>query len=271
MTGPFLKWAGGKTRMLDTLLPMRPHDVDERRHVEPFLGGGAMFFSSVAQRVVLSDVNEALINTYTVVRDDLDGLIAELTDLAEENDKTKFTEHRYRFNEHKYYNMPPVERAALFIYLNKTCFNGLYRVNKAGKFNVPYGHYERPNILDKTKLICASSMLKRAEIHCGDFTKCDDVESGDFVFLDPPYAPVTETSNFVSYTKDGFFPADHKRLNDYMGELDSAGAKFMLTNSNVPFTRELYGRWNVTHVNAARSISADGNREDAKELVVRNY
>lgn len=271
-SGPFLKWVGGKGKLLGQLVPLLPAGVKERRHVEPFVGGGAFFFHQAPGRALLSDVNPALVTTYLAIRDDVEGVIRELASLASAHSKVAYYGVRQRYNERPKARTP-AEHAAMFIYLNKTCFNGLHRVNRRGDFNVPAGEYKNPRILDASGLRAASRALAGAEIKCQGFEALvRDAKPGDFVYFDPPYVPVSETASFTSYAKDGFDDEDQVRLRDVFRELDRRGAKLMLSNSDVPRLRELYAGYRVDLVAAPRAINCDASKRGAvTEVVIRNY
>lgn len=267
---PFLKWVGGKGKLLDQLLPMLPPGAELMRHVEPFMGGGAMFFARHPSRALLCDVNPALVDTYLAVRDEVDAVIAALEPLARAHGGGTYYGVRERYNTKK---GTRAERAAMFVYLNKTCFNGLHRVNRRGEFNVPEGRYKSPRVLDEEGLRAASVALAGAEIvRTGFEALLARARPGDFVYLDPPYEPVSRTSNFTSYAEEGFAQADQARLRDVYAELDRRGCRLMLSNSDVPFIRELYARWRIDVISAARAISCDPTkRGPVSEVVVRNY
>ncbi len=274
---PFIKWVGGKGKLLTQLLPLLPSGVERMRHVEPFSGGAAMFFARRPERAVLRDFNHSLVDTYLSVRDDVDGVIAELELLQMSHAAGSYYGVRERYNLARRggtKSQPRNERAAMFIYLNKTCFNGLHRVNRRGEFNVPEGRYKNPRILDEAGLRAASRALASADIKQAGFEELlDYVRPGDFVYLDPPYEPVSETASFTAYAAgDGFSRADQTRLRDVVAELDRRGAKIMLSNSDVPFIRELYAKFRIDVVAAARAINCDARgRGLVSEVVVRNY
>jgi DNA adenine methylase len=265
-----VKWAGGKGRLLAQLEPLLPPAVEQRRHVEPFLGGGAMFFSRRPERALLSDVNPALIRTYRAVQRDVSGVIAALRRLAARHDKDHFYETRDRYNR---LTLGPAEHAATFIYLNKTCFNGLHRVNRRGEFNVPYGRYEKPRILDEAVLRAASRAFAAAELEIAGFEALiERARPGDFIYFDPPYAPVSSTANFTSYAQNGFAHEDQARLADVYRALDRRGCRLMLSNSDVPAIHELYAAFRIDLVAAPRAISCNAaKRKAVTEVVVRNY
>ena len=270
---PIVKWVGGKGRLLAQLGPLLPPAAEERRHVEPFMGGAAMFFARRPQRALLSDVNPELIGVYQAVRDDVEGVITALSRLAAAGHAAEaYYGVRTRYNTER--RASQTSRAAMFLYLNKTCFNGLHRVNRRGEFNVPQGSYKNPRICDEAGLRIASAQLRNAEIRHASFEELVSfVKPGDFVYLDPPYEPVSETANFTAYTEGaGFSRADQTRLRDVVVELDRRGSKIMLSNSDVPFIRELYKEFHIDVVAAARSINCDARgRGMVSEVVVRNY
>ena len=283
---PFIKWVGGKGKLLAQLLPMLPPGAELMRHVEPFAGGGAMFFARRPARALLCDVNPALTDLYLAVRDDVDAVITALEPLVSEHAMAAGSYYRVRerYNARRAPGAQKkpararsgterAERAAMFIYLNKTCFNGLHRVNRKGEFNVPEGRYKNPRILDAENLRAASAALAGSEIQNVGFEGLlASARPGDFVYLDPPYEPMSRTASFTSYAEEGFSQDDQRRLRDVYAELDRRGCKLMLSNSDVPFIRELYGKWRVDLVAAPRAVSCDARgRGLVSEVVVRNY
>lgn len=268
---PFLKWVGGKGKLERLFSAWYPPGVELMRHVEPFIGGGAVFFARAPERALLCDINRDLVQTYLSVRDEVSVVVRHLKRLAAAHGEESYYKVRERYNarDHK----TAAERAALFVYLNKTCFNGLYRVNKSGHFNVPMGRYAKPAIADVATLQAASLSLAQADIRCVPFEALvAEAKPGDFVYLDPPYEPVSRTANFTAYASDGFTQADQTRLRDVFRELDRRGSKLMLSNSNVPFIRELYRGYQIDEVLAARAVSCDPKkRGSVTELVIRNY
>ncbi len=287
---PFLKWVGGKGRLLGQLLPMLPPGAELMRHVEPFAGGGAMFFARRPARALLSDVNPALTNLYLAVRDDVEAVIAALEPLASAHAEAgNYYQVRERYNSQRTLSLVTsggprttrkvashkarAERAAMFIYLNKTCFNGLHRVNRKGEFNVPEGRYKNPRILDAENLRAASRALAQCEIqNVGFEALLSNAKPGDFIYLDPPYEPVSRTSNFTSYSEDGFSQDDQRRLRDVYQALDRRGCKLMSSNSDVPFIVDLYSKWRIDRIAAPRAINCDGRgRGLVTEVVIRNY
>jgi DNA adenine methylase len=268
---PFLKWAGGKGKLLSQLRAFLPRGVERMRHVEPFAGGAALYFESVSATAWLSDINEKLMHTYRAVRDDLEQLLVHLAELARDHSAARYYEVREQYNWGGFGR--GAELGAAFIYLNRTCFNGLYRVNRDGRFNVPIGRYAHPTILDEAALRAASENLRRAELGHGDFaTVLTNVGRGDFVFLDPPYQPVSKTAGFRSYARDGFSLEDQERLRDAFAAAARRGARLLLTNSDTREVRRLYRGWSTSAVLAQRSINSDpSGRGIVRELVVRSY
>ena len=268
---PFLKWVGGKGKLRHALERLLPHGAELMRHVEPFVGGGALFFSRQPTRALLCDVNQDLIGAYEAVRSDVSGVIGHLETHAREHGKAHYYAVRQRYNARD--TCDPARRAAMFIYLNKTCFNGLYRVNRKGEFNVPIGRYTNPTIVNAEVLISASRALRAADLRCAPFEDMlRDAGQGDFVYLDPPYEPASRTSNFTGYAANGFAQHDQRTLRDVFQRLDRRGAKVMLSNSDVPFIRELYHGYALETVSVLRSINCNPNkRGPVQEVVVRNY
>lgn len=241
------------------------------RHVEPFSGGAALFFSRSPERALLCDINQELIDTYIAVRDQLPKVIAQLSKLAKKHSSEQYYEVRTKYNQQT--NRGTAARAAMFIYLNKTCFNGLHRVNRRGEFNVPVGRYDNPRILDSNLLHAASLALKKAELRCDSFESLlSYARPGDFIYLDPPYEPVSRTANFTAYSKDGFTQEHQTRLRDVFAALDKRRCRLMLSNSNAPLIHELYSRYRIDTVAAPRAINCNGRgRGRVVEVVVRNY
>ena len=268
-TYPIVKWVGGKRQLMFELLKNMPKNYN--RYFEPFIGGGALFFELQPDNAYISDMNEELINLYQVVRDNVEELV---TDLQKHNiAKEYFMEIRNIDRTNDYRNWADVQKASRFIYLNRTCFNGMYRVNSKGEFNVPFGHYKNPRIVDENNLINCSNLLQRTEIRHADFSEIlTKVQKGDFVYFDPPYVPLSETSSFTSYTKDGFDIDMQFKLRDVCDELDSMGVKFLLSNSDTKLVNELYANYEIKKVFASRQINANADgRGKITEVLVRNY
>lgn len=266
---PFLKWAGGKTRLLQTFDSFFPalEQWSEHTYFEPFVGGAAVLFHLLPERAVISDCNPELINCYRVVRDDVDKLIAHLR--RHENDR----EHFYRVRAQDTNALSEVERAARLIFLNKTCFNGLYRVNSKGQFNVPFGRYTNPRICDEVNLHAASEALRKVEILQGAFEEVlKRAKKGDFVYLDPPYQPISATSNFTGYTATCFGIEDQRRLASVVRSLSKRGCLVMLSNSNSEVVRELYSGCTIETVYTSRAINCKPDRRGRiSELLIMNY
>lgn len=268
-TYPIVKWVGGKRQLLPELLKNMPQTFG--RYFEPFLGGGALFFELQPQEGYIADINEELINLYLVVRDNVNDLILDLN--KHETSKEYFLAIRNVDRTSEYKNYSNIERASRFIYLNRTCFNGMYRVNSQGFFNVPYGNYKNPRIIDKNNLYNCSELLKDTEIKCTNFsTVLEKVKSSDFVYFDPPYVPLNETSSFTSYTKFGFDIDMQFLLRDVCDELHSKKVKFMVSNSDTPLVNELYSKYNIQKVYASRMINANAaGRGKISEVLIKNY
>ena len=268
-TYPIVKWVGGKRQLMFELLINMPKSYN--RYFEPFIGGGALFFELQPNNAYISDMNEELINLYSVVRDNVYELISDLN--KHEISKEYFLEIRNLDRTDEYKNLSNVQRASRFIYLNRTCFNGLYRVNSQGQFNVPFGNYKNPRIVDENNLLNCSELLKNTEIKCADFSEImTKVKKGDFVYFDPPYVPLNETSSFTSYTKDGFDMNMQFKLREVCDELDSMGVMFMLSNSDTKFVNELYSNYEIKKVFASRAVNANAEgRGKITEVLVRNY
>ena len=259
---PILKWAGGKTQMLGDLLPKVPKSYG--RYIEPFFGGGAMFFALQPENAIIADSNPELINMYRQVAENVDEVISYLKKY--ENTSEMF----YAVREQDWMCLPKAEAAARTIFLNRTCFNGLYRVNKQGKFNVPYGKYTNPRICDEEGLKAASEALKKAEILCGDYLLVLDhyAQAGDFVFLDPPYLPISEYADFKRYTKEQFYEEDHVELAKMIMRLQERGCHVVLTNSNHPLVHELYAPFTIDVIQTKRHISCNGSTRKGEDVIV---
>ena len=259
---PILKWAGGKTQMLGDLIPKVPTSYG--RYIEPFFGGGAMFFALQPENAVVADSNPELINMYRQVADHVDDVINYLKEY--ENTSEMF----YAVRSLEWTSLPKAEAAARTIFLNKTCFNGLYRVNKQGRFNVPFGKYKNPKICDEDGLRAASEVLKKAEILCGDYLLVLEhyAQPGDFVFLDPPYLPTSEYSDFKRYTKEQFYEEDHVELAKMIMTLHERGCHVILTNSNHPLVHELYAPFTIDVIQTKRYISCNGSTRKGEEVIV---
>ena len=280
---PVVKWAGGKTRLLDRLMKRLPPGRF-KTYAEPFCGGGAMFFALAAEpkrrftRALLADKNAELVTLYQVIKDDVEPLIDRLQ--AYQDDYYRLSEDRrrerfYEVRELDSKKLTPLERGARLLFLNRTCFNGLWRVNASGRFNVPFGKYATPRILDIDVLRAAHEALSVAEIHLADFSfVTKKLKRGDFVYFDPPYVPVSKTANFTAYASDPFGPKEQERLAAELGRLKKLGVDAMLSNAATAEMKALYVRHGfvVDSIQAARSINSDpSKRGDVTELVVTTY
>jgi DNA adenine methylase len=297
---PFLKWAGGKTQLLDEIMSRLPIEMKEgkiTRYIEPFIGSGAVMFELVQtyhiEDVWIWDINPELITVYQVIQKDVEALIERLTQLEKqflplekEKRKEMYYSIRDQFNEQlsdfdfNTYGEHKIERASQFIFLNKTCFNGLFRVNKKGEFNVPMGDYKNPTICDADNLRAASAVLQHVNIYQGDYKQSREfISDKTFVYFDPPYRPLSTSSSFTAYSKFDFTDENQKELAQYYRELDKQGAFLMLSNSdpkntdpNDEFFDELYAGFHIERVTARRNINSKGNSRGAiNEILVTNY
>jgi DNA adenine methylase len=271
---PFLKWVGGKKQLLSQFEVYFPLNYD--RYFEPFVGGGAVFFHlwngyRLPENVFLFDNNAELINAYCVVRDELDALIELLATHQKNHNKEYY--YQIRSLDRQDIKLTDVEKAARIIYLNRTCYNGLYRVNSKQQFNVPIGSYRNPIILYRNVLEAASSALQNVCVEVKDFREVIALaQTGDFFYFDPPYDPVSKTASFTGYTAGSFRDEDQLDLAEIFKELTDKGCLCMLSNSYTPFILELYRNFNIEVVNARRAVNSDANgRGNIREVVVSNY
>lgn len=288
---PFVKWVGGKTQLLSDIkraLPKNLYEIKELTYVEPFVGGGAVLFWILQEfpnikRAVINDINEELICTYRVIKSDVKSLIEELLQLqyaylslGDDARKEFFLSQRERYNGRR---KTEVETAALFVFLNKTCFNGLYRVNSKGEFNVPHGQYRNPKICDDATLRSDSAILQRVEIHCGDFAEMGRYAGENVLYyLDPPYRPLSETSAFTSYSRGGFNDGEQLRLRDFCLHLTRHKSLFIASNSDPLnmdkedyFFDEIYEQFAIRRVLAKRAINSRGaGRGPISEIMISN-
>lgn len=267
---PFVKWAGGKRQMLEQLKQRMPEQYGT--YYEPFVGGGALVLFLDPEKAVINDINQELIHTYTEIRDHLDTLLV-LLDSMDQVTCTKefYYEMRERYNEKLKLKDYDAEMAALFIYLNKHCFNGLYRVNTKGQFNVPWNQKTMVRSMDMENIRRISSFLKSVEITCQDFeASLEKAKKGDFVYFDSPYAPLNPSS-FDSYTKEGFTEEEHRRLASLFRRLTEQGVSCMLTNHNTELIRELYDGFLMEEIDVRRAINSDPKKRRGKEIIIRNY
>ena len=268
---PFLKWAGGKRQLLKEIEKYIPTKFST--YYEPFLGGGAVLFNLQHKKAIVNDSNQELINAYKVIRDNVDELIKDLK--KHENTAEYFYFLREKDRTSEYSNLSNVERASRLIYLNKTCYNGLFRVNSQGEFNTPYGNYKNPNIVNEYVLRSVSNYLNKNDIKFleGDFEDAlKNIRKGAFVYFDPPYMPISDSSSFTGYTLDGFTMDDQIRLKVLCDKLDERGIKFLLSNSTAPIILDLYKDYKIEFVNAKRAINSIGKkRGEIKEVLIMNY
>lgn len=270
---PVLKWAGGKTQLLGAIMTRLPKDYN--RYYEPFIGSGAVFLAINPPNAVISDTNEQLINLYNCLKTDVKSVIAVVNELDEAVcDKDFYYSIRERYNQKIANHALDHECAALMIWINKHCFNGLYRVNGKGTFNVPYNNRIAGNSIDDVNLMRISEYLRGAEVQisCSDFEDaCKKVKENDFVYFDSPYVPQSETADFTDYTKDGFSLRDHERLADLFRRLDRIGAKVMLSNNDVQLVHELYSGYEIQHLDVRRMINSNASRRKGREVLITNY
>lgn len=271
--GPFVKWAGGKKQLLTRLEARMPTEYN--RYFEPFIGGGALLFDVQPTNAVINDVNEQLLNTYRQLRSDAEAVITELHNMdSVKCDKEHYIAMRTAYNKKITDHELDAECAAMTIWINKHCFNGLYRVNSKGLFNVPYNNKVNGTSMDEDNLRNIGRYLNEAavEIREGDFeAACADAQSGDFVYFDSPYIPVSTTANFTDYTKDGFSYQDHCRLADLFKRLSASGVKVMLSNNNVDLVYQLYDGFKIEPVDVKRAINSDASKRVGKEVIITNY
>ncbi len=289
MAKPFIKWVGGKTQLLDEIRKRYPQTME--KYCEPFVGGGAVLLDVLSKfqpkDVLINDINKDLINTYLQIKTNCENLIKELLILQNiykaqdiSTNKIFFISKRERFNSLKLENdSDKLEKAALFIFLNKTCFNGLYRVNAKGLFNVPFNNAKNPLLCDEDNLRECSKLLQTVQMCVGDYSNCKKfIDEKTFVYLDPPYRPLTKTSAFTSYDKNGFSDKNQIELGNFVSEISKKGAKVVLSNSDPKNTNEddnffdeLYSQFEIERVSASRMINSNAKKRGAiKELLISN-
>lgn len=266
---PIVKWAGGKSGLIPQYQKYFPPQGSYRRYFEPFVGGGAVFFHLQPPQSYLFDLNEDLIDLYRIVRDDVESVIIALR--RHYNDR----DYYYQIRDQDPTNLTPQEKAARFLFLNKTCYNGLYRVNRSGRFNVPFGYYVRPVICDGEGLRAASQALNNAILWAADYgAVLQFAETGDLIYFDPPYVPLNPTSNFTSYTGAGFTEADQRQLAETYHLLNERGCLLMLSNSTAPLVYELYEDfgYHMHTISARRAINSKADRrQPISELLISNF
>ncbi len=286
---PFIKWAGGKSQLLEEIRKKYPAKIE--RYCEPFVGGGAVLLDVLAnfqpKEVLINDINPELTNTYIQIRNNAESIIATLSemqgdfwDMNDEKRKEYFYSQRERFNELIKQSASTEEKAALFIFINKTCFNGLYRVNGKGLYNVPIGSYKKPPICDAENIRTISKLLKRVDVHCGDYSECESfITDNAFVYIDPPYRPLNVTSSFTSYAKTEFGDEQQIQLVHFIEKISEKGAKVVASNSdphntdeNDNFFDDIYKMFFIDRVAATRMINSKSNgRGTVSELLICNY
>ena len=269
---PFVKWVGGKTQMLKYLDPLvKGIDFTKNKYIEPFVGGGALFFHIQPKNAIISDFNKELITAYRTISGPIK--VKKLIKQLQKNYKP------HTNNEEMYYKIrsrgikgEQYRDTARFIYLNKAGFNGLYRVNKKGDFNVPFGQKKKIINFEVENLINCSKVLKETKLYSGDFYKSlQYIKKGDFVYLDPPYAPISKTSDFTQYTKKDFKDFDQLRLKEFCDKIDKIGAKFIANNSDISFIKDIYSKYHIIKTPISRMIAADKNsRKKVNELIIHN-
>ena len=285
---PFVKWAGGKTQLLPEIRKHYPHRI--KKYCEPFVGGGAVLFDVLQkcnpEEVLINDINAELINTYLQIKNSCENLLEQLSKIQQkyksqalEENKILFYEKRLRYNELRINrnDAENIEKAALFIFLNKTCFNGLYRVNKKGDFNVPFNNAKNPLICDEENLRACSKLLQNVQMKVGNYKECNDfIDYGTFVYLDPPYRPLTQTSAFTSYSENNFGDKEQIELGMFVEEISEKGAKILLSNSDPKnineddnFFDDLYSDFTIERIFASRMINSNAKKRGAvSELLV---
>ncbi len=285
---PFVKWVGGKTQLIDQLEALLPADFDKWENVtyiEPFVGGGAMLFYMLQAHpniklAIINDINEDLTTCYKVVKNNPDALVESLKEIQKEYYSLNTEEFRRQYflqmrDEFNTKMLEPIRNTALFFFLNRTCFNGLYRVNKSGLFNVPFGKYETPTICDQVTIYADSKLLQNVEILTGDYQQTLEKATGNTLFyFDPPYRPLSKTSSFNDYVKEPFNDFAQRRLKEFCDQVQMAGYKFMLSNSDCKdmFFDDLYLQYNIERVWASRNVNANASkRGKLQEILVRNY
>ena len=273
LVAPFLKWVGGKRQLIPSIVNNLPKNIGNLNYVEPFIGGGAVLFHLQPKNAILNDFNTELINVYSTIKNNLDELIEDLR--KHKNESDYFYSIRGLDRNSDFSKLTDVERASRIIYLNKTCFNGLYRVNNAGEFNAPFGRYQNPNIVNEPTLKAVNKYLNANNIrfNSGDYEDVlKELDKNSFVYLDPPYHPLSVNSNFTGYVQGGWNIYDQVRLRETCDILRSKGIKFLLSNSDSDFIKDQYKDYKITTVKAIRTINSDGEkRGEINEVLIKNY
>ena len=271
LVAPVLKWVGGKRQLITQITELLPSRY--ATYYEPFIGGGAVFFHLQRKKVVINDFNSELVNVYKTIQSDVEALIEDLK--KHKNESDYFYEMRALDRSDTFSELTNIEKASRVLYLNKTCFNGLYRVNSSGEFNTPFGRYKNPNIVNEITLRAVHKYLKTNDITIlnQDFASIfDNIKKNDFVYLDPPYDPVSKSSNFTGYNQGGFSTDDQIRLRELCDRLNKKGVKFLLSNSATDFIKEEYKDYQINIVKATRSINSNAKKRGAvDEVLIRNY
>ncbi|WP_294429311.1 DNA adenine methylase [uncultured Treponema sp.] len=287
---PFIKWVGGKSQLLDEIREKYPSKIE--KYCEPFVGGGAVLFDVLntfqPEEILINDINKELINTYSQIKNNCEVLISQLSEIQSiyknhsvEENKDFFYEKRNRYNELKVNgnDSENLEKAVLFVFLNKTCFNGLYRVNSKGLFNVPFNNAKNPLLCDEDNLRACSNLLQNVEMKVGDYKGCKDfIDSDTFVYIDPPYRPLTQTAAFTSYSETGFSDKEQIELGNFITEISNKGAMVLASNSdpknaneNDNFFDDLYSQFKIKRVSASRMINSNAKKRGViNELLISN-
>ncbi len=273
LIAPFLKWVGGKRQIMPAIVEHLPKNISKFDYIEPFIGGGAVLFHLQPKNAIINDLNSELINVYEVIKNDVENLIADLK--KHKNESNYFYNIRGIDRTEQFKTLSKVKRASRIIYLNKTCFNGLYRVNNAGEFNAPFGRYKNPNIVNEPTLKAVNKYLNINKIQLlnRDYAEVLKLANrNSFVYIDPPYYPISENSNFTGYIQGGWDIYDQVRLREACDELNLKGIKFLLSNSASSFIIDQYKDYKISRIKAIRAINSDGtNRGAVEEVLIRNY
>ncbi len=271
LIAPFLKWVGGKRQLMPAIKELIPKNYTN--YYEPFIGGGAVLFDLQPKNAVINDFNEELINVYQTIKENPEELISDLK--THKNESDYFYDLRALDREDNFENLSNIKKASRVIYLNKTCYNGLYRVNNSGEFNSPFGRYKNPNIVNETTIRAVSKYLNTNKITIlnGDFEEAlKGIKKGSFVYFDPPYHPVSASSNFTGYVQGGFDMYEQVRLRDLCNKLNEKRINFLLSNSATQFIEDLYKDYKISYVKANRSINSNAKkRGEIDEVLIRNY
>lgn len=271
LIAPFLKWVGGKRQLMPAIKELIPKNYNN--YYEPFIGGGAVLFDLQPKKAVINDFNKELINVYKTIKENPEKLISDLK--THKNKSDYFYDIRALDREENFKNLSTIKKASRVIYLNKTCYNGLYRVNNSGEFNSPFGRYKNPNIVNEITIKAVSKYLNTNDITIlnVDFEKAlKGIKKGSFVYFDPPYHPVSTSSNFTGYVQGGFDMYEQVRLKNTCDDLDKKGVKFLLSNSATQFIEDIYKDYKISYVKANRSINSNGKkRGEIDEVLIRNY